>query len=240
MLARKETEPQNQEYRILLVDDDGILLESLQRQLSNKGYKVDIALSAQGALTMAIKHQYDAFVLDVTFGDGDGRDVCRHLRDRGESVPILLMTALESDEDELRGLASGSNDYIRKPIRFDVLEARLRSQIEINSSKSKETIYLNGGFIFMPVKKHMAFEADENTVKLTEKEVLILNHLLKARGSTVTREEFLEYVWQYRPDTNTHTLETHIYRLRKKLIGLGGDPNMFLRTDMGGYRIVLQ
>jgi DNA-binding response OmpR family regulator len=237
MVKDEEEDVKFNGYKILLVDDDGVLLESLQQQLLESGYQVDIALSATNALRIAKLNRYDAYVLDVSFSDGDGRDICRELRARGEGAPVLLMTALDSAEDEVMGLEAGSNDYIHKPIRFDVFEARLRAHLQHRASSNEEMIKLQG-FFFKPFEKRLVYGGTQSSVKLTEKETMILNHLIKARGKTVSREEFLREVWRYQPDTNTHTLETHVYRLRRKISNTGGDPDTFLRTDMGGYRIV--
>jgi DNA-binding response OmpR family regulator len=220
--------------RVLLVDDDEMLRTSLAEQLAAGGAyaPVEAGTIAEGKVK-AQEGLYEFMVLDVGLPDGDGRVLCRELRDAGITCPIIMLTAADSDADTIEGLKSGANDYISKPFRFAVLMARVDAHLR-SHEMSEEAVYRIGPYTFRPSAKMLTEGAKR--IRLTEKETNILKFLHRT-GVTVSRETLLHEVWGYNPAVTTHTLETHIYRLRQKI---EKDPAhaQILMTDSGGYRLV--
>ena len=218
--------------RVLLVDDDDMLRESLAEQFAASGFDPVGAASAAEARERVLDGLYEFMILDVSLPDGDGRDLCREFRAKGVTCPILMLTASDSDEDTIAGLDAGANDYIAKPFRFAVLMARVEAHLRSHET-SEEAIYRIGPYIFRPSAKLLL--EGERRIRLTEKETNILKFLQRA-GDTVSRDVLLHEVWGYNPAVTTHTLETHIYRLRQKI---EKDPAyaQILITESGGYRL---
>jgi DNA-binding response OmpR family regulator len=221
--------------RVLLVDDDTMLRSSLAEQLAADGsYTVVEADSCAEGRVRAGEGLYEFVVLDIGLPDGDGRDLCREFRDMGVSCPIILLTAAESDADTVQGLEAGANDYVTKPFRFAVLMARVHAHLR-SHGHSEDAQYRIGPYTFRPSAKLLIDEAAKK-IRLTEKETNILKYLHRS-GETVPRETLLHEVWGYNPAVTTHTLETHIYRLRQKI---EVDPSRarLLVTESGGYRLM--
>ncbi len=223
------------EKRVLLVDDDPMLRASVAEQLAAEGdYAPVEADSASAARARAREGLYEFMILDVGLPDGDGRKLCREFRELGVTCPIILLTAKDSDADVIEGLESGANDYIAKPFRFAVLMARIHAHLR-SHAQSEEAVYRVGHYTFQPSAK-VLIDAAGNRVRLTEKETNILKFLYRAR-QTVGRETLLHEVWGYNPAVTTHTLETHIYRLRQKIERNPGRAQILI-TESGGYRLV--
>ena len=221
--------------RVLLVDDDQMLRASLAEQLAaDSSYTVVEAGSAAEGRERAAEGLYEFMILDIGLGDGDGRDLCRDLRDGGVSCPIILLTAAESDADTIQGLESGANDYVTKPFRFAVLMARVHAHLR-SHGHSEDAQYRIGPYTFRPSAKLLIDEASKK-IRLTEKETNILKFLHRS-GETVPRETLLHEVWGYNPAVTTHTLETHIYRLRQKIEVDPGRARLLV-TESGGYRLM--
>ncbi len=221
---------------ILLVDDDetlrGVLAEQLQLQ---EEFATQEAGTAKEAVEAVEAEQFDAVILDAGLPDMDGRELCRAMRSRGLKVPIVMLTGVDTDADAVLGFDSGANDYVTKPFRFEVLVARLRAHLRQHQQSHDAALDI-GGYKFRPAYKQLLDGADGRTVRLTEKETAILQYLYRAGGAAVSRETLLREVWGYRPGVTTHTLETHIYRLRQKI---ERDPSRtrLLVTEPGGYRL---
>ncbi|HEY7978682.1 MAG TPA: response regulator transcription factor [Rhizomicrobium sp.] len=221
--------------RVLLVDDDTMLRSSLAEQLAATGEYAPVeAGSVAEGRAKAKDGLYEFMILDVGLPDGDGRKLCRALRDDGVSCPIVLLTAADSDADTIEGLESGANDYITKPFRFAVLMARIHAHLR-NHEQSEEAVYRIGPYTFRPSAK-LLIDPSEKKIRLTEKETNILKFLYRS-GDTVARETLLHEVWGYNPAVTTHTLETHIYRLRQKIENNPGQAQILV-TESGGYRLV--
>jgi len=164
----------------------------------------------------------------------DGREACRLLRKDGVSTPVIMLTAQDSDSDTVLGLDAGANDYVTKPFRFAVLLARIRAHLR-SHEQSEDAVFAIGPYSFRPAGKILLDERGKK-IRLTEKETNILKYLYRAGAKPVSREELLTEVWGYNAGVTTHTLETHVYRLRQKI---EPDPAMarILITEMGGYRL---
>ncbi|HEY4944184.1 MAG TPA: response regulator transcription factor [Rhizomicrobium sp.] len=221
--------------RVLLADDDAMLRSSLAEQLAAEGpYTIVEAADCAQARARASEGLYEFMILDVSMPDGDGRALCRSFRDSGVTAPIILLTAADSDSDTIEGLKSGANDYVTKPFRFAVLMARVHAHLR-SHGQSEEAVYRIGPYTFRPSAK-VLLDAGDKKIRLTEKETNILKFLYRS-GETVPRETLLHEVWGYNPAVTTHTLETHIYRLRQKIETNPGQARILV-TESGGYRLM--
>ena len=226
-----------QTKKILLIDDDVDLREALSELLIMTD-DFDVFEGGDGAEAFEkIKQQaYDMVVLDVGLPDIDGRELCRLIRKQGVKCPILMLTGHDTDSDTILGLNAGANDYITKPFKFPVLLARIRAQLR-QHEQSEDAIFTLGPYTFKPAVK-MLLTGDDKKIRLTEKETNILKFLYRATEGVVPRDTLLHEVWGYNAGVTTHTLETHIYRLRQKI---EPDPShaSLLVTESGGYRLAL-
>jgi len=220
---------------ILVVDDDSDLRTALRRPLIAEGYTVtESGSSADAARVAAIPgRRFDAIILDLGLPDGDGRDLCAALRRQGINVPIILLTGFGEENEIVRGLDSGANDYITKPFRVSELLARVRAQMRVHDISEDAELTI-GRFRFRPGDR-LLMEFDGSRVRLTGKEAAVLKYLFRA-GVAVTRTELLQQVWGYNASATTHTVETHIYRLRQKLESDPTHLSMLLNED-SGYRL---
>ncbi|MCW5752072.1 MAG: response regulator transcription factor [Alphaproteobacteria bacterium] len=222
--------------RILLVDDDDALRQTLAEQLDLNGeFYTETAPNAATAMELARSQLYDLMILDVGLPDMDGRELCKQLRKNGVRVPVVLLTAADTDADTILGLDAGANDYVLKPFKFLVLLARIRAQLR-QHEQSEDAIFSIGPYSFRPAAKVLLDSERKRKVRLTEKETSILKYLFRAGDKPVAREVLLNEVWGYNAGVTTHTLETHIYRLRQKI---ERDPSnaRILVTEPGGYRL---
>ncbi|GAB0114789.1 DNA-binding response regulator [Acidisoma sp. C75] len=236
---REVVEKSNGDERaILIVDDDLSLRSTLAEQLVLDG---EFRSAEAGTVAEAEKilaqpgTRFDAIILDVSLPDGDGRDFCIRLRERAFKMPIIMLTGSAEETDVVRGLDSGANDYVSKPFRLSELMARLRAQLRLFEN-SEDAVFTIGPYVFRPATKLMHDPAKNRRIRLTEKEAAILKFLYRAGSKAVARQVLLNEVWGYNAAVTTHTLETHIYRLRQKI-----EPNpsnsQLLITEAGGYRL---
>ncbi|MBM3570211.1 MAG: response regulator transcription factor [Alphaproteobacteria bacterium] len=223
---------------LLLVDDDQVLRQSLAEQLAAEAdFEVmEAGTCAAARQAVAAGRPIDLVLLDVGLPDGDGRELCRELRQGGLKSPIVMLTASGADADTIVGLDSGANDYIAKPVRYGVLAARIRAQLR-QAEQSEDAILAIGPYRFQPARRVLFDDARKKRIRLTDKEAAILRHLHRAGSKPVPRDTLLTEVWGYNPEVTTHTLETHIYRLRRKI---EKDPSKaaILVTEPGGYRLI--
>ena len=222
--------------RILIVDDDGDLRSLLVEQFDyHDEFETLEAATGGDSIALAMDHLPDLVIMDVSLPDMDGRDAVSALREKGFKNPIIIITGHSGDADVVRGLDSGANDYVSKPFRFAVLLARIRAHLRSHES-SDEAMFQIGDYSFRPGHKHLV-DGKGAKLRLTEKETAILRFLYRAGDQVVPRETLLREVWGYNSAVTTHTLETHIYRLRQKI---EHDPAQaqLLVTEAGGYRLV--
>jgi DNA-binding response OmpR family regulator len=222
--------------RILIVDDDPELREALMEQLSlHEEFEAVAAENGIKGVQAAKAGQIDLIIMDVELPDIDGREAVRILRKNGFKAPIIMLTGHDTDSDTILGFESGTNDYVAKPFHFGVLLARIRAQLRQHEA-SEDAIFTIGPYTFRPRSK-MLLNPKGNKVRLTEKETSILRYLFRAGQEPVSRETLLQEVWGYNSGVTTHTLETHIYRLRQKIEKDAAVP-IILVTDSRGYRLV--
>ena len=221
--------------KILLVDDEEDLRDALAEQLLiTEEFDVVQAGTGSEALTAVKSADLDLIILDVGLPDTDGRELCKLMRKQGIKCPIIMLTGHDSDADTILGLDAGANDYVTKPFKFSVLLARIRSHLR-QFEHSEDATFPLGPYTFKPSQKILMSE-DERKIRLTEKETNILKYLLRSGEASVSRDELLHEVWGYNAGISTHTLETHIYRLRQKIEPNPGQVSLLVTSD-GGYRI---
>lgn len=222
--------------KVLLIDDDAALRESLREQLElSDEFETFEADTGQAGLEAAKDGLMDLILLDVGLPDADGRDICRLLRRNGVAAPIIMLTGADTDADTILGLDSGANDYVTKPFKFSVLFARLRAHLR-SHEQSEDAVFRIGPYTFKPSAKLLITD-DERKVRLTEKETQILKYLYRIGEKVVTRDVLLQEVWGYNSGVTTHTLETHIYRLRQKIEANPSNAEILV-TEAGGYKLV--
>lgn len=222
--------------RILLVDDDNDLRSALHDQLTlHEEFEVAEVDTACKGVEFAKSNNPDLVLFDVSLPDMDGREAVKLLRRSGFKSPIIMLTGNASDADQILGLDAGANDYVLKPFKFAVLLARIRAQLR-QHEQSEDAVFTIGPFMFKPASK-MLIDEKNGKIRLTEKETSILKFLFRAGAKVVSRETLLHEVWGYNAGVTTHTLETHIYRLRQKI---ETDPSsaQLLVTESGGYKLM--
>ena len=223
--------------KILLVDDEDGLRNTIAEQLEMYDeFETHQCDTAQGGVSAAKDDHFDLIMLDVGLPDMDGREACKVMRKNGVKSPIIMLTAMDSDADTILGLESGANDYVTKPFKFAVLLARVRAQLR-QHEQSEDAVFTLGNYTFRPAGKILVHNETEQKVRLTEKETAILKYLYRAGDKVVSRDVLLNEVWGYNVAVTTHTLETHVYRLRQKI---EEDPSNaeLLVTEPGGYKLV--
>ena len=222
--------------RILLVDDDDYLRSVLSRQLRNKG----VMAFAEASRASEAFYQIDTFkpdliLLDMKLPDGNGLDICKRLRAHGFQKPIIMLTDQMNDEDIVKGLDKGASDHIAKPMRFNELFSLICAHLR-EYKASDGVRFLTQWFEFQPNKKTLTFLDTHRVIFLTEKETMMLKKLFQTWPETISKEGLLSEVWGYQNMLATHTLETHIYRLRKKIARFTEAP--LVETTQGGYKLV--
>jgi len=221
---------------ILIVDDDTELREALVEQLSlHDEFEAMACENATKGVQEAKSGKIDLVIMDVELPDIDGREAVRILRKNGFKAPIIMLTGHNTDSDTILGLESGANDYVTKPFRINVLLARLRAHLR-QHERSEDAVMTIGPYEFHPAGKMLLEKGGKKKIRLTDKEASILKYLFRAGDRPVARDVLLNEVWGYNAGVTTHTLETHIYRLRQKI---EKDPAnaAILITDRGGYRL---
>src|SRR5882724_1580331 len=221
---------------ILIVDDDDDLRGTLVEQLSlYEEFDVLQESTAAKGVATARGGLIDLLIMDVGLPDMDGREAVKILRKGGYKAPIIMLTGHDTDSDTILGLEAGANDYVTKPFRFAVLLARMRAQLRQHEA-SEDAVFTIGPYSFRPSSK-LLLNPKGSKVRLTEKETAILRYLYLAGQQPVSRETLLQEVWGYNSGVTTHTLETHIYRLRQKVEKDAATPAILV-TEAGGYKLV--
>jgi DNA-binding response OmpR family regulator len=220
---------------ILIIDDDDDLRDLLREQLELGGdFAVETAQTAAAGEILALRTRPHLVLLDVDLPDGDGRDVCARLRRAGLTAPVIMLTAASGEAETILGLESGATDYVTKPFKLNVLMARIRAHLRTHEQAEDVVLHI-GPYEFRPGDRILR-DPKGRKLRLTDKEANILKYLYRAGAKAVTRDELLSEVWGYNASVTTHTLETHIYRLRQKI---EPDPAhaRILVTEPGGYRL---
>ena len=225
-----------QTRKILIVDDDDDLRASLAEQLTVDDEFATLAVGTAAEALEAVKcHRPELAIMNIALPDMDGKDVVRIMRAGGYNNPIIMLAAEASDADIVLGLDAGANDCVSKPFRFAVLLARIRAHMR-QYEGTEDALLQIGSYTFHPGSKHL-IGSSGSKLRLTEKETAILRFLYRAGRQVVTRDVLLREVWGYNANVTTHTLETHIYRLRQKIEVDPADAQLLV-TETGGYRLI--
>ena len=223
---------------ILIVEDDDALRQVLADQVASSGAFQSVEAATLGEANRhlsAADARFDSIILDVSLPDGDGRDFCAKVRAQGYMMPIIMLTGAVDEGDVVSGLDAGANDYIAKPFRVNELLARLQAQLRLFDT-SEDAVFTIGRFTFRPAAKMLVGPDQKQRIRLTAKEVDILRFMHRHANRLVSRQVLLDDVWGYNAGVTTHTLETHIYRLRQKIERNPADCRL-LMTAPGGYRL---
>jgi DNA-binding response OmpR family regulator len=212
-----------------------MLRQTLSEQLRiREEFETYEAATGEAALALLKELNFDIMLIDVGLPDIDGCELCRLIRRQGIKAPIIMLTARDGEADTILGLDAGVNDYITKPFKISILLARLRAHLR-QHEQSDDAVFTIGPYQFRPSAK-VLIAGDSRKIRLTEKETAILKYLYRAGNQMITRETLLNEVWGYNAAVTTHTLETHVYRLRQKI---ETDPSNadILVTVTGGYQL---
>ena len=219
--------------RLLVVEDDVALGQILVRGLSEEGYAVDLSTGVVDARHNAETHQYESMVIDIGLPDGNGLDLCRELRDRGDQTPILMLTARDGLSDKVGGLDSGADDYLTKPFDFPELTARVRA-LTRRPPQTHKTVLEAGDLSLDPASRRVWRGAI--IVPLTAREFSLLEHIMRSPDAIHTRTELLESVWDANYDGLSNVVDVHIANLRRKL-EMPGSVGVIETVRGAGYRL---
>ena len=221
--------------RVLLVEDEPRAAEILARGLREQTYAVDVASDGEAAIFQAAATDYDALILDVMLPIKDGMAVCRTIRESGNAVPILMLTARDAVDARIEGLDCGADDYLVKPFDFGELLARLRAIVR----RGRQPIaaeHVTIGALTLDTRARRA-RVGARELALTAKEYALLEYLVRRAGDVVTRAEIAEHVWDEHSDPLSNVVDVYIQRLRRKIEEAGGEPP--IRTRRGeGYQVI--
>lgn len=222
---------------VLLVEDDEEMRDTLISQLAlHEDFDVSTASEGARALEIVGTRHFDVILLDVGLPDMDGRDVCRLMRRKGVHTPIIMLTGMQSDADVILGLDSGANDYVVKPFRMGVLLARIRAHLRQHEA-SEDASFSLGPYTFKPSSRLLVNKETGKDLSLSDKECSILKFLYRAGDTVVSCDTLYTEIWDHSAPLATHTLQTHIYRLRQKIEGDPGNPKILI-SEGGGYRVI--
>jgi DNA-binding response OmpR family regulator len=217
--------------RLLIIEDNQRLCQAVAGSLRTQGFAVDTAASAAEGLRAWEAADYDAAVLDLMLPDGTGLDALKRMRDRGTMTPVLILTALGTIEDRVRGLDCGADDYLVKPFAMQELIARLRALLRRPGAALGRTLTL--GSVKLDTSARIATVV-ETPLDLTRSELIVLEVLLRNQGRVVSKERLAESLYDFEQERSANSVETHVHRLRRKLSAAGADVS--LRTLRGlGY-----
>lgn len=217
--------------RLLIVEDHPRLCQAVAASLRAQGFAVDTAASVSEALALWRAADYDAVVLDLMLPDGTGLDALKQMRDRGNTAPVLILTALGAIEDRVRGLDGGADDYLVKPFAMQELIARLRALLRRPGAALGRMLTL--GNVRLDTSARLA-TVGGTALDLTRSELIMLEALLRNQGRVISKERLAECLYDFEQERSANSVETHMHRLRKKLEAAGAD--LSLRTLRGlGY-----
>ena len=200
--------------RILIAEDEKDLNRLLKKRLENQKYSVDACFDGQEALDYLEGAEYDALILDIMMPVMDGLTVLKKLRSRGNSVPVLLLTAKDSIEDRVNGLDAGANDYLVKPFAFEELLARIRVMIRRQSDSASDEMTLAD--LIVDAGKHLVTRGGK-AVELSAKEFAVLEYLMRHQGQVLSREQIEQHVWDFDYEGGSNMVDVYIRYLRRKL-----------------------
>ncbi|XWN38381.1 MAG: response regulator transcription factor [Balneola sp.] len=226
-------------YPILIVEDDSDLSELIKIQLTDNEYEVEQAFNGKVALNKAIENKYSLIILDIMLPEVDGFEICKSVRKDNQQVPILMLTAKAEEVDKIMGLEYGADDYLTKPFSIKELIARVKALLRrASSSEAEDSSKLDemdfGDLVIYPNKRSV--QLGDELIELTSKEFELLLLFAKNPGRAYSRQELLDVVWGYQYSGYSHTVNSHINRLRSKIEKNPSEPK-YITTVWGmGYK----
>jgi len=221
--------------RLLIIEDEYSLANTLSRGFRRLGYAVDIALCGKEGWEMAMVNEYDLLILDLNLPEMDGMEVCHRLRSAKHNVLILMLTARDRLEDRITGLDIGADDYVIKPFHFKELAARVRALLR-RDLRARDPLLECNDLKLDPAT--CTVWQNKRRLELTRKEFGVLEYLMRHTGEVISQEVLLEHVWDTNADPLTNTVRTHIGSLRRKLNDDADSPR-YIETVVGqGYRLI--
>ncbi len=220
--------------KILVIEDEEKIARALQRGLEQERFSVEIVFDGAAGLAAAEADGYDVIILDRMLPEMDGMEVCRRLREAGDTTPILMLTAKDQVRDRVAGLNAGADDYLVKPFAFEELLARLHALLR-RPTQATDVILKVADLELNPT----AFTAkrDGRTIKLSAKEFALLEYLMRNEGQVLSKEKIIDHVWEYDADVLPNNVEVFIGYLRRKIDKPFSGPNL-IRTARGfGYSV---
>jgi two-component system response regulator MprA len=217
--------------KILVVDDEPAVRDSLERALRLEGYEIDLAADGAEALATIAGDEPDAVVLDVMMPNIDGLEVCRRMRSVGDRTPVLMLTARDAVSDRVAGLDAGADDYVVKPFALDELLARLRALLRRRPPRGMAPLRV--GDLSLNPDTHEVHRG-ERSIELTQREFELLEYLMRNERLVISRQKLLDEVWGYDPFSITNTIEVFVSNLRRKLEA-GGEPRLLHTVRGAGY-----
>ena len=214
--------------RLLIVEDEESLRKPVKKFLESKGFAVDEAEDGNIAKEKILTNEYDCILLDLNLPEKDGIDVAKEIREEGNGVPIIMVTARSQMYNKLEGFDSGADDYITKPFDLNELVARINALIK-RASYNADEILIFGDYQLLKDENVAIHKNQKDKIELSNKEVGILEYLIRNKGKIISAEELLEHVWDSEIDSFSETVKTHIKTLRKKI-----DPKKKLITTVRG------
>jgi two-component system OmpR family response regulator len=220
--------------RILVIEDEKRIADNLKKGLEMENYTVDVAYDGLDGVEMAEAEDYDLVLLDLMLPELAGMDVCKRLRNKGQLMPILMLTARGQTEDKVRGLDAGGDDYLTKPFAFEELLARIRSLVR--RAKESEYIKLEVADLKLDPKEFEVFRGKKQ-IQLSSKEYALLEYLVRHKGQVVTKEQIIRNIWSIDDEVLPNTVEVYIKKLREK-IDLPFKKKKLIQTVRGfGYKL---
>jgi DNA-binding response OmpR family regulator len=217
--------------KILIIEDEKLIADSLKKGLEYHRFSVDTANNGEDGYLLTQQFDYDVIILDLMLPDIQGEELCRRLRKENNNSFILILTAKKQVEDIVNGLNIGADDYLTKPFEFSELLARIRTLLRRNSMNKDNILEASDIKLYIDKEKVVA---ESKEIKLTKKEFMILEYLLRNKGQVLSRNQILEHVWDRNVDIFTNIVDTHIKNLRNKL----GKSSRIIESIYGsGYRI---
>jgi len=221
--------------RILVVEDEHRIAQTIKKGLSQERYAVDVAYDGSAGYDLASTEDYDVLILDRMLPEMSGMEVCKKLRKNGNHTPILMLTAKSQTADKIDGLDAGADDYLTKPFSFEELLARIRAlsrrpKQSLNTKISIKDLTLD--------RKTFQIFRENKTIQLSGREFSILEYLMRSRGKVISKKQIIDHVWDFEADVLPNTVEVTIRNIRNKIEKPFTNKGLIIKTVRGfGYKI---
>ena len=222
--------------RMLVVEDDEAMSVALRDGFEFEKYAVELATDGEEGMRLASRSRYDVIILDVMLPKKSGLDVCKELREKGNTTPVIMLTARGQEIDKIVGFKLGADDYVTKPFSFIELLARVEAVMR-RASHKRSADQVAFGDVKLDFRTYQATRREE-PLELTPREFSILRYFLDHPNEVVSREALLNHVWGYDPSAFTRTVDTHMARLRQKIEPTPAEPRHLITIHRVGYKFV--